>query len=114
MADDQEKFSLSKFFSGFLNPVTHAKNIQFVLWAAAVCFAGFTIYRAYFVPTNKQVQTTHIEVTQGGTLNLQQNQKQEVKKRAWWIPTPFVEAYGFTETTGRAGAGARIGARLEF
>jgi len=48
----------------------------------------------------------------------QQEQKQEIKKRPWWLPILFIEGYGFTETTGvgnsRSGVGGRGGARLEW
>lgn len=116
MAD--EKFSFGKFLASFFQAVPWAKNIRFILGLALVVFVGFTIYRAYLMPKNKQVQNTQISVASGGTLNFTPTQKMEEKKRAWWLPHLFVEGYGFQEFltggTSRQGVGGRAGGRLEW
>ncbi len=40
--------------------------------------------------------------------------KQEEKKRQWWIPSPFVDIYAFTESDDRNGIGGRFGAHWEW
>ena len=113
-----EKFDIKKFFSGFVNPVTNAKNVQFVVWLALIILAGFTIWRAFFMSTQtqNQKQTATVIALPGSTVTYapQQAQKQEVKKRPWWLSIPFVEGYGFAESDGRTGVGGRAGGRLEF
>lgn len=111
---DGEKFSISKFFGSFFEVVPWMKNIRFIVGLVLVLFVGYTVYRAYIMPRNKQTQNTQIHVAPGGTLNLNQSQKIEEKKRAWWMPTPFAEGYGFYESDGRNGVGVRAGARFEF
>lgn len=113
---ETEKFDIKKFFSGFISPVTNAKNVQFVVWLVLIVLVGFTIWRAFFMPNQSQSQKfivypfsfSHIDYSPS------QQQKQEVKKRPWWLPIPFVEGYGFTESDGRTGIGGRAGGRLEF
>jgi len=113
---EAEKFDIKKFFSGFVSPVTNAKNVQFLVWLILIILAGFTIWRAFFMPSQAQKQTTGILALPGSHITYapQQSQKQEVKKRPWWIPIPFVEGYGFAESDGRTGIGGRAGGRLEF
>lgn len=115
---EQEKFSITKFFQGFFSPTTNAKNVQFVVWLALIVLAGFTIWKAFFMPTQtqNQRQTATVFALPGSivTYTPKQEQKQEVKKRSWWLPIPFVEGYGFAESDGRTGAGVRGGGRWEF
>jgi len=107
-----EAFSVKKFFDFGL--LTWLKAFKFGLILAGVAFIGITIWRAYFMPTNTQSQETAIRVERGGTLNLTQSQKQEIKKKKWWVPSIFGEVYGFTETDGRMGLGAKGGLRWEI
>jgi len=110
-----EPFSWNKAVD--FSPLTIFKAIKVGLILCGLAFIGFTIYRAYCMPTNTQKQTTQIKVESGGTLNLTQSQKQEGKKRPWWMPTLFIEGYGFIETWGtesRTGVGTRGGGRWEF
>jgi len=88
---EQEKFSWSKFFQGFTNPVTTAKNTQYTLWIALVVLAGFTIWKAFFMPTQK-MQTT-IRVEKGGTANITQTQAPQKKLQF------FIGAYGGTNNS---------------
>jgi len=112
---ETEKFSIVKFFQGFVNPVTNAKNVQFLLWLIAIIFVAITIWRAFFMSTQAQKQTTGILALPGSHITYapQQSQKQE-KKHPWWLPAPFIEGYGFAESDGRTGIGAKGGLRLEF
>ena len=109
-----EKVTLQKWLSGFVNPVTNAKNTQFVVWLALIVLAGFTIWKAFFAPTNSQHQSANLVALPGSTVHYSPQQQQETKKRAWWVPSPFAEGYGFAESDGRNGVGGRVGARWEF
>jgi len=115
---EAEKFDFKKFLSGFVNPVTHAKNLQFLVWFALIILIGFTIWRAFFMHTQaqSQKQTATVIALPGSTVTYapEQSQKQEVKKRPWWLPIPFVEGYGFVESDNRKGVGAKAGARIDF
>ena len=84
MADD-EKFDIGKFFSGFLNPVSWAKDMKTIVTIAIVIFVGFTLYRAYIQPRNVQKQQPKITVQSGGTGNFNFSQTQAVKERRWFI-----------------------------
>ncbi len=86
-----EKFSLSKFFQGFINPVTTAKNTQYTLWIALVVLAGFTIWRAFFMPSQKM--QTRLRVEEGGTGNI--TRRQAPTKRMQF----FLGAYGGTDNS---------------
>jgi hypothetical protein len=82
----------------------------------ALIFVAVTIYRAFFMKTQTQKQTNQLLALPFSTVYYapQQSQKQEVKKRPWWLPIPFVEGYAFAESNGRTGIGGRAGGRLEF
>jgi len=116
-----ERFSFGKFFGSFFQSLSYVKAIALLLRigliAAVVGGLGWAVYRTYIKPPETQKQNTRIVVQQGGTLNLQQTQKQEVKKRAWWVPSIFGEVYGFKEiddNEGRTGIGGRAGLRWEW
>jgi hypothetical protein len=85
------------------------KTLGFGWRLFAILFAVFIIYRAFFM--KQQTQHNQITVGQGGIVNVQQTTE---KKKAWWMPTPFVEGYGFVETDDRSGFGMKGGARWEF
>lgn len=117
------KFSLKEFIAG------GGKESWFKSWGygwrsivtiLAVMFIFVTIYRAYFVKNQTQTQKLNVWPFSFSTITYapQQQQKQEIKKRPWWLPIPFVEVYGFSETSGvgnsRTGMGGRAGAKLEF
>jgi hypothetical protein len=79
-----EKFNLGKFFSGFLSPVSWAKDIKTIVTIAIVIFVGFTLYRAYIQPRTVQKQQPKITVQSGGTGNFNFSQVAN-KERRWFI-----------------------------
>jgi hypothetical protein len=113
-----EKFDIKKFAGSFFQLIPWVKDMRTVIAIVIIVTGGYTIWRAYIMPKNKQVQQTQIHIDPGGVLNLQQNQKVEEKKRAWWIPGVFVEAYGFTEHCAdlsiRTGLGGKGGLRWDW
>lgn len=79
-----EKFSLSKFLSGFTNPVSWAKDAKTIITIAIILFVGFTLYRAYIQPRTIQKQQPKITVQAGGTGNFNFVQNAN-KERRWFI-----------------------------
>ena len=84
MTDTAEKFSLGKWFSGFANPVSWAKDLKTIIVIAIILFAGFTLYRAYILPRTVQKQQPKITVQSGGTGNFNFSQIAN-KERRWFI-----------------------------
>ena len=105
---DGEKFDFKKFIGSFIQMLPWVKTIRYVLGALGIGFVGFTIYRAYLMPTTKQI--THIIAQPGAQVTI--DQKQEEKKRL--SVHPFVEGYGFVESDDRKGVGAKGGVRVDF
>ena len=102
-----EKFSFLKFFGSFFQVLPWIKTIRILLGILGISFIGLTIYRAYFMPTKKEI--THIVAETGSHVTYQ------VKKEREGISVnPFVEGYGFAETDKRMGAGVRVGVRVDF
>jgi len=103
---DQEKFSLSKFFSSFTQWLPWVKTLRYVVGAVLILGFFFGIYM--FFQSKSQHQT--IIVKPGGTANISQTQ---VSKKLLAL---FVEPYVFAEAgdSSRAGVGVRGGIRLEF
>jgi hypothetical protein len=119
------KFNLGYFFKGAgLEDWFKSWGLgwRFLVTILAIIFVVLTIWRAYFMKTQtqNQKQTATVIALPGSTVTYapQQSQKQEVKKRPWWLPIFFIEGYGFSETSGignsRTGIGGRAGGRLEF
>jgi exosortase/archaeosortase len=112
-----EKVDIKSWFSSFFQVVPWLKNIRFIAGTVIIAFIGLTIYRAYFVKTTQQTQHADITVQSGGHITYAPVQKTE-KEKKWYIPSPFVEIYVFsesdTEYRSRNGAGIRAGARWEF
>ena len=116
------KFSLKYFIfgQGFKDWLSAwGSGWRIIVTLVIIFLIGITIYRAFF--KKDQTQSQHLNVWPFSfstvTYTPQQSQKQEVKKRAWWLPTIFVEGYGFTETSTnntRTGIGSKIGGRFEF
>jgi len=104
---DAEKFDLLKFLGSFFQTLPWIKTARYVLGILGVGFIGLTIYRAYFMPTRKEV--TQIVAQSGSHVSLT---KREDKKGI--TVTPFIEGYGFAESDKRTGAGARAGVRVDF
>lgn len=119
MADEVEKFDIKKFFGSFFKLIPWVKDIRTIITIIVVIFVASLIWRVF--AGKPQSQSQRMIVWPFSFCNItyapQQSQKQEVKKRPWWLPILFVEGYGFTETTGlnsRTGVGGRGGARLEW
>ncbi len=103
-----ESFSFSKFFGSFFQFLPWVKTARYALGLLAIGFLGLVIYRAFFMPTTKQV--THIIAQPGAQVTV--DQKSEEKKR--FSVHPFVEGYGFVESDDRKGVGAKGGVRVDF
>lgn len=93
---------------------------RLIVTVLVVLFVTITIYRAYFMKTQTQKQTANIIALPMSHITYApvQSQKQEVKKRPWWLPFVFGEIYGFSETANignqRIGIGSRGGLRWEW
>jgi len=107
---EEEKFSLLKFISSFGQFLPWVKTARYALGFLGIGFIGLTIYRAYFMPTTKQV--THIVAQSGSRVTVIEEKKKESKK--FFALHPFVEGYGFVESDGRNGFGAKAGIKIEF
>jgi len=116
------KFSLKEFITG------GGKTSWFKSWGygwrlivtiLVILFVAVTIYRAFFVKNQTQTQSMVVYPFSFSNITYapQQQQKQEIKKRPWWLPILFIEGYGFSESgigNSRTGIGGKIGGRLEF
>jgi len=85
------------------------KTLGYAWRLAIILFAVFIIYRAFFM--KQQTQNNQIMAQPGSTINVIQKTNE---KRAWWMPTPFVDIYAFVESDDRSGVGGRAGCRWEF
>ena len=106
---DQEKFSLLKFLGSFVQWLPWVKTARYAVGIAAIGIIGVTIYRAFFMPTKKEI--TQIVAQSGSHVNIEQ--KKEEKKSGISV-SPFVEGYGFAESDDRKGVGAKAGIRVDF
>lgn len=115
-----DKASARKFFGSFFQVVPWLKDLRTIATIVIIAFVGFTVWRAYFMKTQTQHQTTGIVALPGSTVvySPQQSQKQEGPKRPWWLPHVFGEIYGFaeqnTDSTHRTGLGTKGGLRWEW
>ncbi len=107
---ESEKFNLFKFAGSFSQLLPWVKTVRYALGFLGIGFIGLTIYRAYFMPTNKQV--TQIVAQSGSQVTVVEEKKKEMKK--FFNIRPFVEGYGFVESDNRKGAGGRAGIRVDF
>ena len=107
---ESERFSPVKFVASFGQLLPWVKTVRYALGFLGVGFIGLTIYRAYFMPTNKQV--TQIVAQSGSQVTVVEEKKKENKKLL--SIHPFVEGYGFVESDERKGAGAKAGVRIDF
>lgn len=111
-----ERFSIDKFLD--FTPAAWFKvfGLGLKIFVLAMVILGVVWLKNFFFPTApKNVNQPNISVAEGG--NLTYTVHQGKKERSWWVPTPFVEVYGFGETDSkddRMGAGARGGLRWEF
>ncbi len=104
---DLEKFSILKFFGSFTQVLPWIKTLRYVLGILGVGFIGLTIYRAYFMPTKREV--TQIVAEAGSRVSLIRREE-----KGGITVTPFIEGYGFAESDKRTGAGAKAGVRIDF
>lgn len=114
-----EKLDIKKFFASFFKLLPWVKDARTVLGVVAIIFAASLIWRVFSGKPQTQSQMCKVYPFSFSQVTFapQQSQKQEVKKRPWWLPILFVEGYGFTETAAgysRTGLGGRAGGRLEF
>ena len=63
-----EKIDLGKFALSFADPLAWIKTIRFSIGTLGILLLGFTIYKAYFQPTNKSSQTIRVE--RGATVGM--------------------------------------------
>ena len=106
---DQEKFSLLKFLGSFVQWLPWVKTARYAVGIAVIGIIGLTIYRAFFMPTRKEI--TQIVAQSGSHVSIEQ--KKEEKKSGISV-SPFVEGYGFAESDDRKGVGAKAGIRVDF
>ncbi|RJP27382.1 MAG: hypothetical protein C4533_07950 [Candidatus Omnitrophota bacterium] len=107
---ENERFSLLKFAGSFFQFLPWVKTLRYAAGIALIGLVGLTIYRAFFMPTNKQI--TQIVAQPGSQVTVVEEKKKEAKKL--FRPQPFIEGYGFVESDGRNGLGGRLGIRIEF
>jgi len=119
MADEKEKFDPIKLLKGFIDPVTWSKSGVYLVMIVVILFICLTIYRAYFM--RNQQQKTEIHVAAGGTANITNVQKSGEKKRAWWLPIPYISVAGVAQNGTRDklsdikyGYKGEFGIRLDF
>jgi hypothetical protein len=110
-----EKFSLDKFLD--FSPVAWYTVFGLALKVLIFCLIvlGVVWVKNLLFPAAPQnVNQPNISVAEGG--NLSYTVHQGKKERSWWVPTPFVEIYGFGEKAKdeRLGVGAKGGLRWEF
>jgi len=106
---ESEKFSLFKFAGSFFQFLPWVKTARYALGLLGVGFIGLTIYRAYFMSTNKTINNI---VAQSGSHVTVEERKEEKKK--WFSIHPFLEGYGFVESDDRKGVGGKAGIRVDF
>lgn len=105
---EQEKFSITKFFSSFTQWLPWIKTLRYVVGAIAILAIVFTIYKAFF--SKSQEQHNQITVQPGGVVNVQQSQNS--KKWLFLFTEPYVFAESGSQS--RSGFGVRGGIRLEW
>ena len=100
-----EAFSLKKFFD--LSPVALGKSLSIGWKIVLIGLLAFTIYKAWFVP--KQKQTQQITIESGGQATI--IQKQDGKKR---FIIPFLEGGAEKQDFDKWGTYVRFGLRIEI
>ena len=103
-----EAFNLLKFLSSFFQFVPWIKTVRYAIGIGVIGFTGLIVYRAFFLPTQKTINTI---VAQSGA-HVTVEQKKEEKPR--FGIRPFIEGYGFAESDDRRGVGGKAGLRLDF
>lgn len=80
------------------------KGLMVILGVVVILFCIYFTIKSLFKPK----PTQNVVVQAGGKLDIHN----EAIKRAWWIPTPFVEIYGYKDD--KAGIGIKGGARWDL
>lgn len=105
---DKSKFSLKYLLFG--DPANPGKDWLKALgngWRIAIIVLALILtWKLFFEKKNLQ----NIHIGSGSQVTIKQG---EEKKRAWWIPSPFVELYTYKEND-RQGAGGKFGGRFEW
>lgn len=101
---EQEKFSVTKFFSSFTQWLPWVKTLRYVIGAFIVLALIFTIWKAFF---KKERPTQDINVESGGTVHI----VNEANKRHLIL---FAEPFVSVATNDDFGVGIRAGVRWEF
>jgi len=111
----EEKFNIKKFFDfGGIAWATVLGLGTKVLLIVLLIFGGKYVLDKLFPPAPSNVTSPEITVESGGTASYTVIQQSETK-RAWYIPSPFVEVFGEkTDKDEGINVGARFGARWEF
>jgi hypothetical protein len=110
-----EKFSLDKFLD--FSALSWYKVFGLLLRVfilILLVFGMLWIKNFLFPPQPTNVNQPQITVADGGNVSYVVHQGK--KDRAWYVPSPFVEVYGFGEkaSSDRYGVGARGGLRWDF
>jgi hypothetical protein len=120
---DRSKFSLSYFFFGEGIKdwwKSWGFGWRLIVTILVILFIVTAVQRVFFSKNQTQTQKLVIMPFSFSTVTYapQQEQKQEIKKRPWWLPYVFGELYAFGETAGvdnsRTGIGTRGGLRWEW
>ena len=110
-----ERFSIKKLLD--FSPIGFYKVIGLSIKAGVIILIILGVVwvkNLLFPPAPSNVNQPEIHVATGGTLHYQVTQQSE-KKRAWWIPSPFVELFGQTDTSDKdIKVGTRFGGRWEW
>lgn len=110
-----EKFSLEKFLD--FSAVSWYKVFGLLLRVVILVLLVFGVVwikNFLFPPAPQNLNQPQITVSEGGNVSYVVHQSK--KERAWYIPSPFIELYGFAEKAKdeRMGVGAKGGLRWEF
>lgn len=121
MTEKQTKWNVLEWIKPYADPVTWWRRLNKTAQYAIIIFLAVRLIGCFAPKPAQNINTPKIVVLPFGRFsgNVTASPDQKItQKRAWWIPTAFVEPYGFTEKTtddkSRAGAGARGGLRWEF
>lgn len=110
-----EKFDISKFLDFSPTALYKVFGLGLKVLIIALIILGIVwVKNLLFPPAPANVNQPTIHVQDGGAVTYNVVQQSE-KKRAWFIPTPFVEVFGQMTTRDKEPeVGARIGAKWEF
>jgi len=109
-----EKFSIEKFldFSPSAWYTVFGLALKVVVFVLLI-FGALWVKNLLFPPAPANVTNPAFNVSEGGNVTYNVVQ-QSNKKRAWYIPSPFVEIYGQKESKRDFDTGIRVGGRWDF